>query len=452
MQDMSEIGWMRARLALGIPCGSRPHFRLPGSPRRDIPVPTDEAAPRAERSEAGGGRLRFDPPHPFSRQEVASPDGVPRERPGRAEAADAALGAAPAELLAAVVAELVRNGSAGIVHEAGSEPAGPGAPATEPLDPSAAPAAEKPSFTVAFGLGATYDLLSPTVPSEGPAPDGLVAASHPPTPVGLFADARTAMQYQNGNAQFEVWLDLALRMNAALGADALMLLADDVLKPGARVVVLYSGYEADKVDSLSVINLGEHLERLSASDLQKLEMRVPLDTLKKVVDLALEIGREGREGKPVGTIFVVGDHRKVLENSRSAGFDPVRGYSRRERNLHDRRVREGIKEVAQLDGAFVITADGHVAAACRILDGSSTGLTLPKGLGARHWAAAAITKVCRGVAVAVSESSGTVRLFQNGELMLRIEPFRRPMKWKDFHYEPPTPEPEKVKRERPAVD
>lgn len=216
--------------------------------------------------------------------------------------------------------------------------------------------------------------------------------------------------------------------------------ANDALRPGSRVVAMYAGFDADTVDSISVIDLGDHLERLSSSDLQKLEMRVPLDTLKKVVDLALEIGREGREGKPVGTIFVVGDHRKVLEHSRSAGFDPVRGYSRRERNLHDRRVREGIKEIAQLDGAFIITSDGTVAAACRILDAPTTDIALSKGLGARHWAAAAISSVTKAVAVAVSESSGTVRIFQNGELVLRIEPFRRPMKWKDFQYEPPASE------------
>src|SRR5688500_16974256 len=81
-------------------------------------------------------------------------------------------------------------------------------------------------------------------------------------------------------------------------------IADEVLVPGARVVALYSGFEEASVASISVIDLGDHLGRLPASDLRQLETRVPLDTLKTVVDLALEIGREGREGKPVGTLFV----------------------------------------------------------------------------------------------------------------------------------------------------
>jgi diadenylate cyclase len=213
--------------------------------------------------------------------------------------------------------------------------------------------------------------------------------------------------------------------------------ADDILAPGARVVAMYSGFEAGTIDSISVINLSERLERLTARDLRQLETQVPLDTLKTVVDLALEIGREGREGKPVGTLFVVGDTRRVIACSHPTGFDPVKGYNRKERNLSDPRVREGIKEVAQMDGAFIVNPDGTVEAANRYIDAPATNITLSKGLGARHWAAAAITRTTKSVAVAVSESNGTVRIFQNGEVVLRIEPFRRPMKWKDFEYEPP---------------
>jgi DNA integrity scanning protein DisA with diadenylate cyclase activity len=217
-------------------------------------------------------------------------------------------------------------------------------------------------------------------------------------------------------------------------------IADEILAPASRVVALYSGFEARNLDSISVIDLGDHLGRLTVRDLRQLETRVPLDTLQTVVNLALEIGREGREGKPVGTLFVVGDNHKVRKMSRSASFDPVKGYSRKERNLKSARVREGIKEIAQMDGAILVASDGTVEAAAQYLDASAADITLSKGLGARHWAAAAITRATKAVAVAVSESSGTVRIFQNGEVVLRIEPFRRPMKWKDFEYEPPAGE------------
>ena len=215
-------------------------------------------------------------------------------------------------------------------------------------------------------------------------------------------------------------------------------MADDILVPGAEVVAIYSGFEAGKIDSVSYIHLDEHLGKLTARDLRQLETSVPLDTLKTVVDLAVEIGREGREGKPVGTMFVIGDTRKVLQFCHPAGFDPVRGHNRAERDLHDARTREAVKEIAQLDGAIVVTADGTVERACQIVDASHANLTLSKGLGTRHWAGAAISRVTKAISVVVSETNGTVRLFINGEVMLRIEPFRRAMKWKDFDYEPPS--------------
>ncbi|MDO5554695.1 MAG: diadenylate cyclase [Planctomycetia bacterium] len=214
--------------------------------------------------------------------------------------------------------------------------------------------------------------------------------------------------------------------------------ADDLIMPGSRIIALYSGFEAAVIDSMSVINLGEHLERLTGKELRKIETKVPLRTLKTVVDLALEIGRDGREGKAVGTLFVVGDTKNVLHHSKPAGFDPVRGYKCKERSLMDQRVREGIKEVAQLDGAFIVSLDGTVVAACRLLDTSTAAITLSKGLGSRHWAAAAISRATNAVAIVVSQSSGTVRIFLNGEVVLRIEArHRRPMIWKEFEYEPP---------------
>jgi diadenylate cyclase len=211
-------------------------------------------------------------------------------------------------------------------------------------------------------------------------------------------------------------------------------LTQELLPPKALVLILYNGLEVedefDQIDSISIVRLGESLERLRAQDLRKLDTLVPLETLKAVVDLATEIGREGREGKPVGTLFVVGDTRKALSYSRVLGFDPVRGYSRKERNLRDRRVREAMKEIAKLDGAILVDRNAVVVGAARYIDVLADGITLSKGLGSRHWAAAAISRRTRAIAVAVSESSGVVRIFQNGEVVLHIAPYSRPILWR----------------------
>lgn len=215
----------------------------------------------------------------------------------------------------------------------------------------------------------------------------------------------------------------------------------DLVGPSDRVVVIYSGFEVGVLDSMSIVRLGEHLERLKPRDLRELESSVPFETLKCVVDVATEIGREGREGNPIGTLIVVGDHRNVLERTRPLGFDPFKGYPRRDRNIRDVRVREAIKEIAQLDGGIIVSRDGTVEAGCRLVDAPVQGLSLPKGLGTRHWAAAAITAVTKSVAVVVSQSTGTVRLFRDGEVILRVSPMRRAraMKWTEQDLEPPSP-------------
>ena len=214
-------------------------------------------------------------------------------------------------------------------------------------------------------------------------------------------------------------------------------IADELVKSGDRIVAMYAVFERANIDTISLINLQEHLAKLTARDLRRLETTVPLETLRLVVDLAVEIGREGREGKPVGALFVVGNHHKVMKLSHEQVHDPFRGYSRNERLLRSPRVRESIKELAQIDGAFVISSDGVAIAAGRILDAPASGLTLSKGLGARHWAAAAISKATDAVAIAVSQSTGTVRIFQQGVVVLRIEPMDRAMTWHDVDTEPP---------------
>lgn len=209
-------------------------------------------------------------------------------------------------------------------------------------------------------------------------------------------------------------------------------IADNYLKAGSRVVALYSSFDKDAIDTLGVVNLSEHLAKLTSRDLQRLETQVPLDTLRRVVDLAVEIGRDGREGKPVGTMLVVGQHRKVLDHSHESVHDPFKGYQKKDRMIRSARVRESVKELAQIDGAFIVASDGCVMAAGRILDAPASEILLSKGLGSRHWAAAAISKETGAVAVAVSESTGTVRVFHNGSVVLRIEPMDQAMKWSDI--------------------
>jgi diadenylate cyclase len=145
------------------------------------------------------------------------------------------------------------------------------------------------------------------------------------------------------------------------------------------------------------------------------------DTLKQVLLLAIEIAREGREGRKVGTLFVVADEAETLKRSKPLILDPLWYHPQEDKQVDKPSLRETIKELSQLDGAFIVADDGTVLSACRYINSSSEGIDLPLGLGSRHMAAASITKQTKSVAVVVSESS-VVRVFDDGEIISEILP------------------------------
>jgi diadenylate cyclase len=143
--------------------------------------------------------------------------------------------------------------------------------------------------------------------------------------------------------------------------------------------------------------------------------------LEQTVSLAVEIAREGREGRKIGTLFVVGDSGEVIKRSKPLILDPLHGHPDESKQIEDPDVRETIKELAQLDGAFLVSNAGVVLSAARYIDAASDSLDLPLGLGSRHVAGASISRQTRAVAVVVSESS-MVRMFDDGELVSEIVP------------------------------
>ncbi len=145
------------------------------------------------------------------------------------------------------------------------------------------------------------------------------------------------------------------------------------------------------------------------------------EVLESLIGLSVEIAREGREGRRVGTLFTLGDEDAVLSRSRPLILDPLLGHPESSRHITNLNLRGTIKELAQLDGAFVVSQRGVVLSACRYLDAVATQLDVPLGLGSRHIAAANMSAVTNAVGIVVSESS-VVRLFCHGHLVAEIIP------------------------------
>ena len=139
------------------------------------------------------------------------------------------------------------------------------------------------------------------------------------------------------------------------------------------------------------------------------------------IALAVEIAREGREGRRVGTLFMLGDQDAVLSRSKPLILDPLLGYPESSRHINNLNLRGTIKELAQLDGGFVVSQSGIVVSACRYLDAIGTRADVPLGLGSRHLAAANMSAVTNAVGIVVSESS-VVRIFCHGQLVGEIVP------------------------------
>jgi DNA integrity scanning protein DisA with diadenylate cyclase activity len=155
--------------------------------------------------------------------------------------------------------------------------------------------------------------------------------------------------------------------------------------------------------------------------MKECEERIPSEVMRAVFRLCLEISALGREGRKVGTAFIIGDHEEVMQLSHQMILNPYTGHPDSDRNILSPENWESVKEFSLLDGVFVISGEGLIQAAGRYLDVDAKELDINKGFGGRHVSAAAITRDTVAIALTVSESGGTVRLFLDGKERVSIE-------------------------------
>lgn len=165
------------------------------------------------------------------------------------------------------------------------------------------------------------------------------------------------------------------------------------------------------------------------------EVRISTDTWKDIVvaetdvkeevfdavfHISTEISIEGREGKSVGTTFLIGDADNVMAKSRQISINAFEGQKPESRMITNQDIKENIKEFAQLDGAFVIDGSGYIRAQSRYITVDTSTVSLPKGMGTRHNSVAAMTQVTNAVGIVVSQSGGGITIFKNGLILKKI--------------------------------
>lgn len=200
-------------------------------------------------------------------------------------------------------------------------------------------------------------------------------------------------------------------------------LSRGLIQYGDQIVFLTGRPGSGKLDTLIITEAGNEYEIFTGGSKEiKIPPNIHPEVLERVIDIASELGAEGREGKQVGALFVIGDTDHVVYLSRQFILNPFQGYPEDQRNILDASLEETIKEMSTLDGAFIVRGDGVIESCGTFLKtASQEEFELPRGLGARHHAAAAITSVTDSISVTVSESTGTVTVFQGGGIILDIE-------------------------------
>jgi diadenylate cyclase len=192
--------------------------------------------------------------------------------------------------------------------------------------------------------------------------------------------------------------------------------------PTDDVMLCVTGHkDQDCLDCIQRIDPAKENELMSSRAILKVTEAIQPGVFQSVLNMSVELAEKGREGKPVGTIFVVGDSEMVMQLSKQMIINPFRGYDEEDRNILSPALKETVREFSSLDGAIVIAADGTVLTAGRHLSAAANDDDLPRGLGSRHIAGAGITALTKAVAFVISESSGDLRIFKDGKVLMEIE-------------------------------
>jgi len=193
-----------------------------------------------------------------------------------------------------------------------------------------------------------------------------------------------------------------------------------LLQPGETFVFL-CGLPSEPADTLMVMSVGAEYEMFQSVDQPKLTEHIRRAVFERVFGLAIELASEGREGKPIGAMFVLGDYREVQKHCQQSIINPFKGYLERERHILDHGMAETVKEFCSIDGAFILKGNGAIMSAGTTVRPGLAGEELPRGLGSRHSAAAGITAITKSIAITISESNGTVRVWRRGQMITEIE-------------------------------
>ncbi|MGA1204755.1 MAG: PTS sugar transporter subunit IIA [Opitutales bacterium] len=195
-----------------------------------------------------------------------------------------------------------------------------------------------------------------------------------------------------------------------------------IFKHNDRLLCVGGIPSSNQLDTMMVVDIEREFQSVIDRENDLLPPSVKIEVLERMIAIATELSIEGREGKPVGTMFVIGDTERVNNMVKPLVLNPFYGYRMEDRNVLNPFMDETIKEYSVIDGGFVIRGDGIIESAGSLIHAPAEFYdNLPSGFGTRHSAAAAITKAADCISICISASSGQVTLFRKGVLFPLLE-------------------------------
>ena len=191
----------------------------------------------------------------------------------------------------------------------------------------------------------------------------------------------------------------------------------DYIKKGEKVVCIEDGSMGTGYKGLLLIfDVDDVFFKMGK---QNISEKINQEIIEATLEIAMRIASEGREGKHVGTAFIIGDISELNKYLKQLIINPFKNLDEKVK-ITDPAMRETVKEFAQLDGVFVIDEEGHIISAGTYLDVNTSDLEFPEGFGTKHRSCAAITKETDAIAIVVSESGGRVRILKNGRIAIKV--------------------------------
>jgi DNA integrity scanning protein DisA with diadenylate cyclase activity/mannitol/fructose-specific phosphotransferase system IIA component (Ntr-type) len=184
------------------------------------------------------------------------------------------------------------------------------------------------------------------------------------------------------------------------------------------IVNVFGRPDSGFFDSIRLTHVKSEFDLPISFEQGQLGSQIDRHVLTRVLQLAGDLAVEGREGKPVGALFVVGDYEAVRGHTQQLIINPFQGIPDEDRNLLDPSLEETVKEFSKIDGAFLIRGDGVIMSAGAFLSGDAPAQEMQSGLGARHAAALGITSRTRALSVVISESTRRISVFHAGRRII----------------------------------